>query len=61
MTLADAEARFEAIGAAVEAAAGVAVSVGLAALGEGDSVDDLVHRADLVMLEVKARGKAPPA
>jgi diguanylate cyclase (GGDEF)-like protein len=61
MSLLDAETRFDALRAAVAASAGVAVSVGLAALGEGDNADDLVHRADLVMLRVKARRKSRPA
>jgi diguanylate cyclase (GGDEF)-like protein len=52
------ESRFESIGAAVEAAAGVGVSVGVAALGADDTADDVIHRADLAMLEVKARRKS---
>jgi diguanylate cyclase (GGDEF)-like protein len=53
-----AETRFESIGAAVEAAAGVGVSVGVAALGADDTADDVIHRADLAMLLLKAGRKA---
>jgi diguanylate cyclase (GGDEF)-like protein len=49
-----AEAHFEAIRAAVEAAAGVGVSVGFATLSETDNVDDLIHRAERMLLERKA-------
>ena len=49
------ETRFESILTAVEAAAGVGVSVGVAALRDDDTADDLIRRADLAMLEVKAR------
>jgi diguanylate cyclase (GGDEF)-like protein len=52
--LAEAEHRFESIGAAIQAAVGVGISVGLVALGEGDTADALTARADAAMLEVKA-------
>lgn len=50
----EAERRFEAIAAAIEAEAGVGISVGLAALEEGDAPDQLTERADAAMLQVKA-------
>jgi diguanylate cyclase (GGDEF)-like protein len=52
--LADAENRFDAIGIAIEADAGVAISVGLAELAPGDTADGLTERADAAMLEVRA-------
>jgi diguanylate cyclase (GGDEF)-like protein len=52
--LAEAAARFESIGVAIEAAAGIGISVGLTALADGDTVDQLTERADAAMLEVKA-------
>jgi diguanylate cyclase (GGDEF)-like protein len=57
IVLPEAEARFDVVRAAIEAAAGVAVSVGLAALDESDTTDDIVDRADLAMLQIKARRK----
>jgi diguanylate cyclase (GGDEF)-like protein len=57
----DAEVRFVAVAAALETVAGVAVSIGLAALGEGDTADDLVQRADLRMLQVKSRRRSRQA
>ena len=58
--LAEAERRFDAIGIAIQADAGVAISVGLAELEPGDTADLLTARADEAMLEVKAarRSKA---
>jgi diguanylate cyclase (GGDEF)-like protein len=50
----EAERRFEAIGAAILAEAGVGISVGLAALAAGDTADQLTERADAAMLEVRA-------
>ena len=50
----EAERRFESIGAAIADAAGVGISVGLAALADGDTADDLTDRADVAMLLVKA-------
>ena len=52
--LAEAERRFESIGVAIEAEAGVGISVGLVALADGDTADRLTERADAAMLEVKA-------
>jgi diguanylate cyclase (GGDEF)-like protein len=52
--LAEAEQRFESIGVAIEAEAGVGISVGLVALADGDTADGLTARADAAMLEVKA-------
>ena len=54
----EAERRFESIGIAIEADAHVGISVGLAALSEGDDADVLIERADAAMLEVKARHHA---
>jgi diguanylate cyclase (GGDEF)-like protein len=56
--LEEAERRFELIEAAIEADARVGISVGLAVLAIGDTVDDLTERADAAMLEVKARHHA---
>ena len=50
----EAERRFESIATAIEALAGVGVSVGLVALADGDTADELTHRADAAMLRVKA-------
>jgi diguanylate cyclase (GGDEF)-like protein len=52
--LAEAERRFDTIGVAIEAEAGVGISVGLVALADGDTADELTERADAAMLEVKA-------
>jgi diguanylate cyclase (GGDEF)-like protein len=52
--LAEAERRFASIGFAIEAEAGVGISVGLVALAEGDTADELTERADAAMLQVKA-------
>jgi diguanylate cyclase (GGDEF)-like protein len=52
--LVEAERRFESIGIAIEAEAGVGISVGLVALANGDTADELTERADAAMLEVKA-------
>jgi len=52
--LAEAGRRFDSIGVAIEADAHVGISVGLAALAEGDTADQLTKRADAAMLEVKA-------
>ena len=52
--LAEAERRFESIGIAIEAEAGVGISVGLVELANGDTADELTERADAAMLEVKA-------
>ena len=51
--LEEAERRFDAIAIAIEADARVGISVGLAALEEGDTPDQLTERADAAMLQVK--------
>ncbi len=51
--IAETARRFDAIGVAIKANAGVGISVGLAALGTGDTLDQLTERADAAMLEVK--------
>jgi len=53
--LPEAERRFDAIAAAIEAEAHVGISVGFAALGAGDTADQLTERADAAMLEIKLR------
>jgi diguanylate cyclase (GGDEF)-like protein len=53
--LAEAERRFDSIAIAIEADARVGISVGLAALADGDTADDLTERADAAMLQIKAR------
>ena len=53
--VAEAEHRFESIGAAIREDAGVGISVGLVALTAGDTADQLTERADAAMLEVKAK------
>ena len=53
--LAEAERRFDSIGIAIEADARVGISVGFAALAEGDTADDLTERADAAMLQIKSR------
>lgn len=57
--LAEAERRFDLIGVAIEADAGVGISVGLAKLEPGDTADGLTERADEAMLRVKATRRAP--
>ncbi|HUQ44777.1 MAG TPA: diguanylate cyclase [Candidatus Limnocylindria bacterium] len=52
--LAEATRRFDAISLAVNDDVGVGLSVGLAELAEGDSIDALTQRADAAMFEVKA-------
>jgi diguanylate cyclase (GGDEF)-like protein len=56
--LEEAERRFESIGATIQADVGVGISVGLVALAAGDTADELTDRADVAMLEVKARHHA---
>ena len=51
--LADAERRFASIEDAIETDARVGISVGLAALEEGDTADQLTERADVAMLQIK--------
>ena len=55
--LAEAAQRFAAIGAGIEADAGVGISVGLAALGEGDTAEQLTARADEAMLESRRHAR----
>jgi len=52
--VADAAQRFEAIGVAIQADAGVGISVGLAHLGAEDTAAQMIERADVAMLRVKA-------
>jgi diguanylate cyclase (GGDEF)-like protein len=52
--LAAAERRFDVIGVAIKADAGVGISVGYAELEPGDTADGLIERADAAMLGVKA-------
>ena len=51
--LADAERQFASIEDAIETDARVGISVGLAALEEGDTADQLTERADVAMLQIK--------
>ncbi len=52
--LTEAERRFDLIGIAIEADAGVGISVGLAELEPGDTADGLTQRADEAMLAARA-------
>jgi diguanylate cyclase (GGDEF)-like protein len=54
----EATVRFDAIRVAVAADANVGISVGLAALAPGDTVDALTERADVAMLAVKAEHRS---
>jgi diguanylate cyclase (GGDEF)-like protein len=54
--LEDANRRFEEIRLALAERGSASVSVGLAALGEGDTLEMLVDRADAVLLETRRRG-----
>jgi diguanylate cyclase (GGDEF)-like protein len=58
--MAEAERRFDLIGIAVEADAGVGISVGFAELEAGDTADGLTERADAAMLTVKAARHSRP-
>ena len=58
--LAEAERRFDLIGVAIEADAGVWISVGFAELEPSDTADGLTERADGAMLGVKAARRARP-
>lgn len=58
--LAETERRFDAIAVAVEASAGVGISVGLSALGNGATLDQLTERADAALLKVKAKRRTSP-
>lgn len=58
--LAEAKRRFDLIGVAIEADAGVGISVGFAELEPGDTADGLTARADAAMLGVKATHHARP-
>lgn len=59
--LEEATARFEAIRIAVAADAHVGISVGLAALQPGDTVEALTERADAAMLAMKAEHRSRQA
>jgi diguanylate cyclase (GGDEF)-like protein len=50
--------RFSDIAAAIEAKAGITVSVGTSSLADGDTADELIARADEAMLAVKARHRS---
>jgi diguanylate cyclase (GGDEF)-like protein len=56
--LLEAKRRFSSINAAIKAEVHVEISVGLAELADGDTVDRLTERADMAMLRVKARHHA---
>jgi diguanylate cyclase (GGDEF)-like protein len=58
--MADAERRFESIGIAIEADAGVGISVGLTELEPGDTADVMTERADEAMLRVRAARRFGP-
>jgi diguanylate cyclase (GGDEF)-like protein len=58
--LTEAGRRFTSIASAIEADANVGISVGLVALADGDSLDELTERADAAMLQVKAQHHARP-
>lgn len=51
----DAERRFEGINAALQQDRAIRISVGMAALAEGETIDELIARADAVLLS-KRRG-----
>ena len=53
--IAEAARRFEAIGVAIHAEAGVGISVGLAALSADETADQLTERADAAMLQIKTQ------
>jgi diguanylate cyclase (GGDEF)-like protein len=55
VSLGQARRRFGAIGGAIEARAGVGISVGFARMTKTDTADKLTARADTAMLGVKAR------
>jgi diguanylate cyclase (GGDEF)-like protein len=56
--LQDAARRFHSIEAAIQADAGIGISVGMAALEAGETPEELIERADVAMLKVKARHHA---
>jgi hypothetical protein len=58
--LAEAGRRFDLIGLAIEAEAGVGISVGLAELEPGNTADELTQRAYAAMLLVKAAHRSMP-
>jgi len=58
--LAGARRRFDMIGIAIEADAGVGISVGFAELEPGETADRLTERADAEMLLVKAAHRSRP-
>jgi len=59
VTIAQAERRFASIAAAVEAEAGVTVSIGFATHADGDTPETIVSRADAAMLEAKRSHYSP--
>ena len=56
--LAEAQRRFALIAKAIDTEAHVGISVGLALLATDDTLEELTARADVAMLEVKARHHA---
>ena len=56
--LAEATRRFESIAAAIDAEVGVQISVGMATLMADDTVETLIDRADVAMLQVRAERRA---
>lgn len=58
--LAEAGRRFDLIGTAIQADAGVGISVGLTELEPGDTADGMTERADAAMFDVKAARRAIP-
>ena len=59
MDLEGADARFAAVQLALEAEAGIRVSVGLAALLPGETVPELIGRADAMLYKRRNRAAAP--
>jgi diguanylate cyclase len=60
MDLESADARFAAVQLALEAEAGVRISVGLAALQPGETVAELIGRADAILYRRRNRPAASP-
>lgn len=56
--LAEATRRFESIATAIKGEVGVAISVGMATLAADDTIEQLIDRADVAMLQVKAERRA---
>jgi PleD family two-component response regulator len=53
--LADVARRFEVIDRALKSEAGTGISVGLAALAAGETLEEVMARADAALLEAKKR------